>query len=289
MSEGTEARRPAEAGRRRRGPVQRRDHVARRATARRRRRAARRADAARQGPDRHRRHPHDVRLADLRRPRPGAPRDRRRSARSTPAPSSSARRTCPSSRGACSARTRGTGRCTTRSIPGRRPAARRPATRPRSRPGSSTSGSAPTPGCSIRLPVGRLRHGRAQVAVGRCSRSTASSRSARRSTPSARWGGRSRTSRCSGRCSSGAPVPEPRLDGLTIGLLRRAPGPRRRARDRAERCGRAVGRRPRATRRARRRGGDPGARRRTCGPSSCTRRPRATGRPSPPARTSTAT
>ena len=33
----------------------------------------------------------------------------------------------------------------------------------------------------------------------------------------------SRTSRCSGRCSRAAPCPEPRLDGLTVGLLRRAP------------------------------------------------------------------
>ena len=83
--------------------LQRRDHLARRAAARCRRRAARRADAARQGPDRHRGHPHDVRLADLRRPRPGRPRDASCSGRSTPARSWSGRATCPSSRGACSA------------------------------------------------------------------------------------------------------------------------------------------------------------------------------------------
>ena len=58
-------------------PLQHRDHLARRAAARRRRRAARRAHAARQGPDRHRRDPHDLRLAHLRRPCPDRPRDGR--------------------------------------------------------------------------------------------------------------------------------------------------------------------------------------------------------------------
>ena len=69
----------------------------------------------------------------------------------------------------------------------------------------------------------------------------------------------SRTSRCSGRCSSGRPVPEPRLDGLTVGPPAARPRARRRAQDRVERRGRAVGRRARAARRAGRRGGDPGA------------------------------
>ena len=64
--------RQAEASSRCRRPLQHRDHLARRAAARRRRRAARRAHAARQGSDRHRRDPHDLRLADLRRPRADA-------------------------------------------------------------------------------------------------------------------------------------------------------------------------------------------------------------------------
>ena len=95
---------------------------------------------------------------DLRRPRADGRMRPSSSERSTPARSSSARPICPSSPGACSASTRGTAPCTTRSIPGRPPAARRPGTPRRSPPGSSTSGSAPTPaarsGCR-RPPAGR--------------------------------------------------------------------------------------------------------------------------------------
>ena len=85
-----------------------------------------------------------------------------------------------------------------------------------------------------------------------------------------------------------APVPAPRLAGLTVGLLDAA-ALGRRARPPREPRGRAVRRAARAARRARRRGGDPGAARPTRGRSSSTRRPSRTARPSPRAPTSTAT
>ena len=118
---------------------------------------------------------------------------------------------------------------------------------------------------------GRLRGRRPQVAVGSDPAATASSRSARRSTRSGRWREASRTSRSCGRCSPARPVPQPRLDGLTVGLLAAAAGDRRRPRDRDERRRRGVGRRPRAARRPRRRGARARAERAPPGRSSSTR------------------
>ena len=69
----------------------------------------------------------------------------------------------------------------------------------------------------------------------------------------------------------GRPVPEPRLAGLTVGLLRQPPGIGDGRRHGAQRRRRSVGGRPRAPRRSHRRGLGPGAERRTPGRSSSTR------------------
>ena len=86
---------------------------------------------------------------------------------------------------------------------------------------------------------------------------------------------------------TGAPVPEPRLAGLTVGLLRQPPGSAT-ARDRALRRRGGLGRGSRAARRPRRRGARPRSRARTRGRSSSTRRCSRTRRRTRAAPTSTA-
>ena len=139
-----------------------------------------------------------------------------------PARSSSARPTCRSSPGASSARTRGTAPSTTRSTRGRRRAVPRPGTPPRSRPGSSTSGSEPTPAArsaSRRRPAARW----ASSPAGATSRSTACSRCVPTLDTVGPMGRSVEDVALLWSVLSGLAMPEPRLEGLTVGLLRRAP------------------------------------------------------------------
>ncbi len=144
------------------------------------------------------------------------------------------------------------------SIPGRRPAARRPATRRRSRQGSSSSASGPTPaarsGCP-RPPVARWGSSRSwgllplDGVFPLCpSLDTVGPMGRTVEDVALLWS-----------VLSGRPVPEPRLDGLTIGLLRRAPdlgdGRETEQSDAAERWVADLER----SRRPCRRGRDPGA------------------------------
>ena len=104
-----------------------------------------RADARGQGPLRHRRRAHDLRLEDLRRPRARTPTRRWCGARRRRARSSSARRSRTSSRGASRASTRTSRRAATRTTPSACRAARAAARRSRSPPARRRSRSAPTP------------------------------------------------------------------------------------------------------------------------------------------------
>ena len=87
--------------------------------------------------------------------------------------------------------------------------------------------------------VGRVRDGRAEVALGRDPDRRRLPARARCSTPSARWRARSRTSRCSGRCSpGGGPRAAPRRAhgrpaAAAAGDRRRPRRPRRATRPRA--------------------------------------------------------
>ena len=76
----------------------------------------------------------------------------------------------------------------------------RAATPRRSQPGSASSASAPTPAARSGCPRRAAASSGSSRAGGAC-RSTACTRSARRSTPSGRWRRPSRTSRSCGRCS----------------------------------------------------------------------------------------
>ena len=186
-------------------------------------RPARREAAAGQGSHRHGRDQDDLRLGPLRRARPHQGRDRRhprtRGRRGDDRQGPPSR----SSPGACSARTSATAPATTRCIRAGRPGARRAGTRPRLPPASVTWRSAPTrdarSGCR---PPAATSSGSSPNGARR--RSMGSSRSSRASTRSGRWRAPSRTPPRSGRCISETPVPEPRLAGLTIGLLRQSPG-----------------------------------------------------------------
>ena len=146
------------------------------------------------------------------------------SASSTPAASSSARRTYPSSPGACSARTRGTARSATPTHPGKTTRGSSAGNAAALAAGLCDLGIGSDTGGSIRLPsaacdtvglkprwgaipvdgvfplVAAARHGRPDGEVGRRCRAPLVG------------------AEPGGRCL------RPRLDGLTVGLLRRPPG-----------------------------------------------------------------
>ena len=142
--------------------------------------------------------------------------------RSTPGRSWSGRETCPSSRGACSAPIRGTAPFTTRSIPGKTTGGSSAGNAAALAAGLVDLGIGTDTGCSIRLPsaacgtVGlKPRWGSLPLdgifplcpsldTVGPMGRTVED--------VALLWS-----------VLSGCPVPAPRLDGLTVGLLRQAP------------------------------------------------------------------
>ena len=107
--------------------------------------AGRGDSAGGQGPVRHGRAGHDLRLDPVRRPRPARDAPRRCGGSRRPATRTSARPTCTSSPTGRPRRTSTSARCRTRAIPAASRAARAAAPRRRSRPGSPTRRSAPTP------------------------------------------------------------------------------------------------------------------------------------------------
>ena len=193
-----------------------------------------------QGPDRYGGDPHNVRLAHLCGPRPHAKRHRSSSAPSVPALSSSARRTCRSSPGACSGKTRGTGPSTIRASPGKTTGGSSAGNAAALAAGLAELGIGSDTGCSIRLPsaacgtVGlKPRWGAIPNdgvfplaptldTVGPMARSVAD--------VALLWS-----------VLAERPVPAPRLDGLVVGLLRQPPAARRRSTDGEERPCREMG------------------------------------------------
>ena len=179
----------------------------------------------------------------LRRPRARAARDASSSACSTRAPSSSARRTSPSSRGACSASNEWYGTVPQPGAPGTHDGRLvERATRPRSPLGSATSGSAPTPAARSGCPSAACELVGLKSRLGRRPDGRRLPARARRSTRSARWARTVDDVAALWSVLTGRPVPEPRLDGLTVGLLRQAPELGDGRDDRGERRRRGVGR-----------------------------------------------
>ncbi len=263
--------------------------MARRAAAQRSGRPARRPHAARQGPDRHCRDPHDVRLARLRRPRADPERDRRRPRARRRGRDRRQGEPRSSSPGACSDRTSGTARCTTRRARAAPPAARRAETQPRSRRASCELGIGTDTGCSVRLPAAACEVVGLKTQLGPRSRSTVSSRSCRSFDtvgPMARIGGRRRAPLVGAGRARG-----PRAAARRAHRRSAAPGAgaRRRTRDRASDAAEAwvgdlegLGARVVEA-------GVPDAAGEHLAACSSTRRCARTPRPSRPARTSTAT
>ena len=200
---------------------------------------ARRGDPARrQGPVRHRRARHDLRLDPLRRPRAGARRPRRCGGSRRPATRTSARRTCTSSPTARPPRTRTSGRCRTRSRRAGSPAARAAARRRRSPPGSPTRRSAPTPAARSGSRPPAAASSASSRPTGSC-RSTAASRSRRASTTPGRWPATSTS--CARMMEALAPGFEPAEVDARATSRSASPGPSRRpARPRAGRGGRGA-------------------------------------------------
>ena len=185
-------------------------------------RAARGAHAPRQGPDRHRRDPDDLRLADLRRPRARAQRERRRPrprrGRDRPRQGEPLRVRL----GRARRRTRGTAPCATRLRPGRTTGGSSSGNAAAIAAGLCELGIGTDTGCSVRLPAAACEIVGLKTRLGvvpidgvfplRPSFDTV--------------GPMARTVRDAATLWSvltGRDVPEPRLAGLTVGVLRRAP------------------------------------------------------------------